>query len=197
MKEKRVCQHGIPLLGARVGDFWAWAYSDILNNTDRATFAEFVVGTAFCVTDAPREEWDAVDLRYGDKTVEVKSSAYVQSWHREQDPPSIGSFDLKERLSRDVSTNAYRIEPSRAADCYVFCVYAEKVRRIANILDVEKWECFVISTEQINWRLGSQRTAAFSPVRGRQGLSRTEERGSRNGTAGALVGRDLGGSDAA
>jgi hypothetical protein len=66
MIEKRSCQDKIPVLGVTVGDFWAWAYSDILNNTDRAIFAEFVVGTALGVTDAPRVEWDAVDLRYSD-----------------------------------------------------------------------------------------------------------------------------------
>ncbi|MDP9476496.1 MAG: hypothetical protein M3R38_12580 [Actinomycetota bacterium] len=108
-----------------------------MSNTDRAVFAEFVVGTALGVTDAPRVEWDAVDLRYGEKTIEVKSSAYVQSWHREQDPPSQISFDLKERLSWDAATNTYRVEPSRAADCYVFCVYAEKDRSRANVLDVK------------------------------------------------------------
>lgn len=57
-----MCQDEIPVLGVTVGDFWA--YSDILNNTDRAVFAEFVVGMALGVTDAPRVEWDAVDLRY-------------------------------------------------------------------------------------------------------------------------------------
>jgi hypothetical protein len=64
-----------------VGDFWSWAYSDILSNTDRAVFAEFVVGTALGVTDVPSVGWDAVDLRYVDKTIEVKISAYIQSWH--------------------------------------------------------------------------------------------------------------------
>ena len=53
MVEKRRCQDEIPALGATVGDFWAWAYSDILNNVDRAVFAEFVVGSALGVTDAP------------------------------------------------------------------------------------------------------------------------------------------------
>jgi hypothetical protein len=111
MIEKRSCQDDIPVLGVTVGDYWSWAYSDILSNTDRAVFTEFVVGTALGVTDAPRVEWDAVDLRYGDKTIEVKSSVYVQSWHQEQDPPSQISFDLKERLSWDAATNTYQVEP--------------------------------------------------------------------------------------
>jgi hypothetical protein len=164
MIEKRSCQDDIPLLGVTVGEFWSWAYSDILSNTDRAVFAEFVVGTALGVTDAPRVEWDAVDLRYGGKTIEVKSAAYVQSWHQEQDPPSHISFDLKERLSWDAATNTYRVEPRRPADCYVFCVYAEKDRRRANVLDLDMWEFYVVPTQQINRQLGSQKTASLSTI---------------------------------
>lgn len=164
MIEKRSCQDEIPVLGATVGDFWAWAYSDILNNTDRAVFAEFVVGMALGVIDAPRVEWDAVDLQYGDKTIEVKSAAYVQSWHKELDPPSRISFDLKERLSWDAATNTYQVEPSRAADCYVFCVYVEKDRSRANVLDVDLWEFYVVPTEQINRQLDSQQRATLSTI---------------------------------
>ena len=32
--------------GSTVGDFWAWAYSDVLENTARGIFAEFLVGSA-------------------------------------------------------------------------------------------------------------------------------------------------------
>ena len=149
-------------MGATVGEFWA--YSDILNNTDRAVFAEFVVGRALGVTDAPRVEWDAVDLRYRGKTIEVKSSAYVQSWHQEDDPPSQISFDLREGLSWDAATNTYQVEPRRAADCYVFCVYTETERSRANILDVDRWEFYVISTEEINRQLGSQQSVALSTI---------------------------------
>src|SRR5215216_6412788 len=164
MIEKRSCQDEISVLGVTVGDFWAWAYSDLLNNTDRALFAEFVVGKALGVTDAPRVEWDEVDLRYRDKAIEVKSTAYVQSWHKEQDPPSQISFDLKERLSWDAATNTYQVEPRRAADCYVFCVYTETERSRANVLDVDRWEFYVVPTEKINRQLGRQKTAALSTI---------------------------------
>ena len=164
MVEKRSCQDEIPVLGVTVGDFWAWTYSDILNNTDRAVFAEFVVGVALGVTNVPRVEWDAVDLRYRDKTIEVKSAAYIQSWHKDQDPTSHISFDLKERLSWDAASNTYEVEPKRAADCYVFCVYTETVRSRANVLAVDQWEFYVVSTEHINLQLGSQKSAALSTI---------------------------------
>lgn len=65
-----------------VNDFWSWAYSDILSNRNRSILAEFVVATALGEFNNPRVEWDAVDLRYRDKKIEVKSAAYIQSWHQ-------------------------------------------------------------------------------------------------------------------
>ncbi|GAB3055164.1 hypothetical protein [Virgibacillus ainsalahensis] len=32
---------------ASVSDFWRWAYSDMLSNTNRGILAEFLVGHAF------------------------------------------------------------------------------------------------------------------------------------------------------
>jgi hypothetical protein len=65
-------------------DFWQWAYSDLLSNTNRGRLAEFIVARALSLglTDV-RIEWDAVDLvtPTGVK-VEVKSAAYLQSWWR-------------------------------------------------------------------------------------------------------------------
>ena len=46
-----------------VGDFWRWAYSDLLSNRNRSIFAEYIVGVALGIVDNPRVEWDSVDLR--------------------------------------------------------------------------------------------------------------------------------------
>lgn len=59
-----------------------------MDNTARGTLAEFLVATALKghVRDQPRVEWDAYDLvaRIGGRalTIEVKSSAKVQSWRQ-------------------------------------------------------------------------------------------------------------------
>ena len=51
--------------GATVGDFWAWAYSDILTNTSRGIFAEFLVGKALGVVEGARPTgWNDFDLSY-------------------------------------------------------------------------------------------------------------------------------------
>lgn len=43
-------------------EFWGWAYSDILSNSIRGKFAEFLVATALDIKiDKPSEEWNAYD----------------------------------------------------------------------------------------------------------------------------------------
>lgn len=39
-----------------LGDFWSWAYSDLLSNGNRSVFAEFIVGIALGATATPRRE---------------------------------------------------------------------------------------------------------------------------------------------
>lgn len=78
-----------PIQGSsgRVQDFWAWALSDLRDNTVRPMLAEFLVAQALGAAHRPRIEWDAYDVVTPDGiTVEVKSSAYVQAW--EQARPS-------------------------------------------------------------------------------------------------------------
>ncbi len=164
MIRKIGCEEGIPQLGVTVGDFWSWAYSDVLNNTNRAVFAEFVVGTALGVTSSPRIPWDAVDLRYEGKKIEVKSAAYIQGW--EQEGLSRISFDVAERVyAWDSETNTYGTEAKHSADFYVFCLYAEETDRTPELLlDMARWKFYVVSTEQIKRQLGSQKTAALSTI---------------------------------
>jgi len=44
----------IPMPGsATVGNFWSWAYSGVLGNTNRAVFTKFLVGSALGATVDP------------------------------------------------------------------------------------------------------------------------------------------------
>ena len=56
-----------PIIGlenSRLVDFWSWAYSDVLVNTNRSVLAEFIVGSVLGVVDKPRVEWGWCDLHY-------------------------------------------------------------------------------------------------------------------------------------
>lgn len=39
--------------GLSVVDFWSWAYSDLLNNTDRGVLAEYIVHSALLPPPPP------------------------------------------------------------------------------------------------------------------------------------------------
>jgi hypothetical protein len=46
----------------------------------------------------------------------------------------------------------------------VFCVYTEKCRSRADVLDIDGWDFCVVPTEVINRQLGSQQRAALSTI---------------------------------
>ncbi len=151
------------LEGPTVADFWSWAYSDIMSNRNRSVFAEFVVATALDVIDEPRIEWDAVDLRYKGKKIEVKASAYLQSWYQKE--LSTIAFDIRKKRPWDAKSNVIADEPVRSADCYVFCLYPEKDSKKINILDVNSWEFYVLTTEKLEMKLGDQKSVGINRLR--------------------------------
>jgi hypothetical protein len=148
-----------------VGRFWQWAYSDILSNRNRAIFAEFLVGAALDVLGDVRVEWDAVDLHYEGKRIEVKTAAFVQSWA--QSRPSKIVFDIGEKLAWDASTNTYATDRGRSADCYVFCLFTEidPAKARESILNVDHWQFYVLPTEYINRKFAKTRGVALNRIR--------------------------------
>src|SRR5882724_11008094 len=76
-------------LGVSVFDFWQWSASDLLSNTTRGVFAEFIVASAVGISlDQVRDEWGAFDLLSSEGIkIEVKSAAYIQSWFQHKVSP--------------------------------------------------------------------------------------------------------------
>lgn len=71
--------------GQSVNMFWSWAHSDLMNNAERGRLAEFIVSMALNCNSPSRVEWDAYDLSTEDGIkIEVKSSAYLQTWHQNE-----------------------------------------------------------------------------------------------------------------
>lgn len=72
-----------PFVGvdATVLDFWRWSFPDLRLNIVRGVLAEFLVAKAVGCTEAPKKEWANFDvLTPAGVRVEVKASAYWQSW---------------------------------------------------------------------------------------------------------------------
>lgn len=66
-------------------DFWQWSASDLMNNTIRGIMAEFIVAQTLGIADNIRSPWDAYDLLLPNGIkIEVKSSAYIQSWYQKE-----------------------------------------------------------------------------------------------------------------
>ncbi len=146
-----------------VKDFWSWAYSDLLVNTNRSVLAEFLVATALEVANEPRIEWDYVDLRYRGHIIEVKTSAYVQSWPQVKLSKIV--FDIAKKQGWDASTNTEKPTKGRYSDCYVFCLFTEQDSQQANILDLNKWAFYVVNTEIINKEFREQKSVTLNTIK--------------------------------
>jgi len=71
-------------IGIKLIDFWKWSVSDLISNATRGRFAEFIVASALGINmENVRDEWSAYDLISPEGIkIEVKSAAYIQSWHQ-------------------------------------------------------------------------------------------------------------------
>lgn len=146
-----------------VRDFWAWAFSDLLNNNLRGILAEYIVRCALgCPPGTIRQEWAAYDVvSPTGKKVEVKSAAYWQSWS--QHTPSAIRFGVAEKLAWDPETNSSGTAPARAADCYVFCLLHHQEKASLDPLDLSQWMFYVLPTAKL---AGSGKDISLARVRG-------------------------------
>lgn len=155
----------------RITDYWQWAYSDLLRNTQRGVLAEFIVKTALDLggitcNHPMRLAFEPYDLLGPPITahpgngsamtlsrIEVKSAAYLQAWERrhpeKEQKLSFGIAPAKiPDETGDYPANAPR---QRNSDLYVFCVFTPSSgERDANILDLGLWRFYVAKTRTVN-----------------------------------------------
>lgn len=151
---------GFDLLG-----FWQWSASDIVSNATRGVVAEYLVASALGVADKTvREEWADWDVEAPDGTrIEVKSSAFIQSWY--QKCYSDISFGYSKSLGWDKETNRQGTEKKRHADVYVFALLGHKVQKTLDPRDVSQWEFFVLPTVKLDDRTRSQDSITLKSLR--------------------------------
>ena len=158
--------------GQKVEDFWAWAFSDVLSNINRAVFAEWLIGSSLGCVNGTRPIWAPWDLEYRGAKIEVKSTSYHQSWKRSSN--SRGSFDIK-ATSADFPTDPavpfgpeaeYYTDPEikRRAEVYVFAYYAEQNAARVDPLDVRGWRFYVLPTPELERHFGTQATVSLKRV---------------------------------
>lgn len=145
-------------------DFWQWSSSDILSNSLRGRLAEFIVAMATNIdVDEQREEWSAFDLTtLGGIKLEVKSSAYIQSWNQKK--PSTILFSIKPSKYWDSLTNVYSQEIKRQSDLYVFCLLDHKDRETVDPLNMDQWSFYVVNTAILNDKYPSRKTLTLKSL---------------------------------
>lgn len=151
--------------GISVKDFWSWAYSDLIDNTQRGVMAEFLVYSSIRSTpslDAQmRENWLPFDVTSpSGRRIEVKSAAYIQAWTPENIFAQI-RFDIGKKLAWNNTTASFSSEAKRNCELYVFCLFTAMTKNIS-LLNLDYWEFYVLPTSVLNEKLPNQKSIAFS-----------------------------------
>ena len=149
---------------ASVLQFWQWAYSDLVSNATRGVLAEFIVSKALGCAGGVRDAWDASDLLTPENVrIEVKTSAYLQSWAHERE--SRICFSIRPSRAWSADTNALEAEVRRQAHVYVFCLLEHKDKPTLNPLDLRQWKFFVVPASTLNERRPEQRTLSLKTLK--------------------------------
>jgi len=151
-------------IGPTLADFWGWSRSDLVENIARGVFAEFVVATALGLSvDGTRDGWAAFDFVTPSGTkVEVKSAAYLQSWH--QNALSKISFSTRSSHAFDPEKGKFAEEKKLQADVYVFCLLAHTDKESVDPLCLEQWRFYVLSTSQLEERTRSRESITLESL---------------------------------
>lgn len=152
--------------GLCLRDFWSWAYSDLLDNTLRGSFSEFIVAAALGLDlTQERVNWEPWDLTWRgsqrDIHIEVKSASYLQTWAQKR--PSPIQFSIRPTI-RWSESNGYAGEQRRQSDVYVFCVFTETDRSKADPIKLESWEFYVLPTKVLDERCRGQKTISLGAL---------------------------------
>ncbi|MFZ4412011.1 MAG: hypothetical protein ACOYOV_02925 [Bacteroidales bacterium] len=144
-------------------DFWQWAYSDLVGNTERGILAEYIVALACGIDNRVRISWDAFDMELDNGIkIEVKSSAYIQTWKQKDFSKII--FNIPKTYAWNYKENIYETEKKRQADVYVFAVLAHKDQETLNPLDTNQWEFYVVNTNELNKQIGDAKQISIGKI---------------------------------
>lgn len=156
-------------LGFNVLSFWQWSASDLVGNALRGILAEYLVAQALGVANVGiREGWAPYDLKTPEGiTVEVKSAAYIQSWHQNQHSTIV--FSCPKTRAWDPQTGGHEEEARRQARVYVFALLAHQEQATLDPLDLVQWEFYVVPTAALDARERSQHSITLNSLKALHG----------------------------
>lgn len=133
-------------------NFWQWGYSNILPNITRAVFAEYLVGLALGAINHPRKPWAGTDVKYANRRIEVKSTAFDQSWGPAKGEPAFEIAEHGEWFDEDETgpEKKSRLDSRKMfrSDLYVLSCLKEGADE-ANVINPSQWEFWVLRREEI------------------------------------------------
>ncbi len=152
--------------GITIMDFWSWAYSNLIDNTQRGVMAEFLVYSSLNSNTKHtqmRENWLPFDVTSpSGRRIEVKSAAYIQAWTPENIFAQI-RFDIGKKLAWNNENASFASEAKRNCDLYVFCLFTAKTKDIS-LLNLDYWEFYVLPTSVLNEKVPNQKGIALSSL---------------------------------
>ncbi len=152
--------------GITVMDFWRWAYSNLIDNTQRGVMAEFLVYSSLNSNPQHtqmRENWLPFDATSpSGRRIEVKSAAYIQAWTPENIFAQI-RFDIGKKLAWNNESASFASEAKRNCDLYVFCLFTAKTKDVS-LLNLDYWEFYVLPTSVLNEKVPNQKGIALSSL---------------------------------
>ena len=150
--------------GATLLNFWQWMGSNLMSNTVRGALGEYLVALAVGAADTMdgvQEEWAPYDVQSPDGVkIEVKTSAYIQTWGQAQF--STPQFDIEPKKAPDSATNSWTTEKKRWADIYVFCLHHHQDQATVNPLDLSQWTFYVLPATTLDRAVGGQKSIRIS-----------------------------------
>lgn len=178
---------GMPI-NRLLSDFWKWNSSDLLNNTMRGAFAEFIIASALDIDlTTPHIDWEDYDIGGGGgERIEVKCGAYLQSWYPKNQPDRHSKIIFSISPALHWIPDECRYEKNsyaRHSDIYVFCHYTSKERSPENPLNLDNWDFYVIATKKIDNIFGLQKSVSLNALISRGTPTFTRYDGIKNAIA--------------
>ncbi len=155
--------HGGPeLSNAALLDFWRWGYSDLSDDDVKGAFAEWIVQKLLGIAATRRILWANSDLITSSGVrIEVKSSAYWQSWKYldESGQPlakalheptsSRGKIRFTGLMAGDSTQTDRSKKMDFKSDLYVFAFQNETNLDRWNALDLSQWEFYLVTRQKL------------------------------------------------
>ncbi len=154
---------GFPL-GPTIGSFWQWAFSDVVTNTTRGILAEYLVACDLGVAHGIRGVWENFDLITATGiTVEVKSTAYLQSW--KQRALSRLEWTIGPTKAWNAETMESAVTSQRQAQVYVFALLHVTDKALLDPLNVSQWTFYVVPTTVFDTHHPTQKKISHAVLR--------------------------------